>query len=80
MGPEICAEISSTVNDSQLLSKLYFQNSNSTHVSDITNLKTTNFDKIKPKNEQQKREAETRRLWQNADAVCFDVDSTVCQV
>uniref|UniRef100_A0A915EF63 Phosphoserine phosphatase n=1 Tax=Ditylenchus dipsaci TaxID=166011 RepID=A0A915EF63_9BILA len=27
----------------------------------------------------QRREQETRKLWKKADAVCFDVDSTVCQ-
>lgn len=26
------------------------------------------------------REQYARRIWRSADAVCFDVDSTVCQV
>lgn len=26
------------------------------------------------------REIAAKRIWRNADAVCFDVDSTVCQV
>lgn len=26
------------------------------------------------------KEVLTKRCWRNADAVCFDVDSTVCQV
>lgn len=29
---------------------------------------------------QKQRELETQQLWRNADAVCFDVDSTVCRV
>ena len=90
MGPEVCAAISSSANDDKLLNKLYYSKNSLARVNNITNNlnkqhnnsglnepKSNNKNLIK--SEPQLREIETRRLWQKADAVCFDVDSTVCQ-
>lgn len=84
MRPVVCAGISSaTANENnKILTKLYY----SKNVSNITNLNKSKNNtivinnKCPNKSEQQIREIETRRIWQKADAVCFDVDSTVCQV
>ncbi|VDK53459.1 unnamed protein product [Anisakis simplex] len=38
----------------------------------------TSFSLVNDKNELE-RENTAKRIWQNADAVCFDVDSTICQ-
>lgn len=75
----------STSNENNFSQNFYYPRSN--NKSYTQNLSTspkieakTNSPLIIEINARKQRELEAQQLWRKANAVCFDVDSTVCKV